>query len=265
MRGNSHVRFGAGDEETCLGDEARRFIPTLPADPAELSLSIERRQPGAGGNEPLACGLAPHPGMARSNGKAFWGLAHKLTGLLRDIAGDDEKVEGGHGGFRQAGTREGLWLCWTVFSGEDRYAAGELAKRNIDRRGSLGGKAGAAQMRGPQKRLWLAAFLTDLARPDEMEVEGVEVAEAGRGCLPQTPKSHSICGGTNSGRTIDNLVIRGGKWPIRGRVSPQDALIFLSMIGHVTPGRRFAATKKRTPPPNGLQADAKSAQIGHWW
>jgi hypothetical protein len=34
MRGNSHVRFGAGDEETCLGDGARRFIPTLPADPA---------------------------------------------------------------------------------------------------------------------------------------------------------------------------------------------------------------------------------------
>ena len=29
MRGNSHVRFGAGDEETCLGDEVRRFIPTL--------------------------------------------------------------------------------------------------------------------------------------------------------------------------------------------------------------------------------------------
>lgn len=39
MRGNSHVRFGAGDEETCPGDGARRFIPTLPADPAELSLS----------------------------------------------------------------------------------------------------------------------------------------------------------------------------------------------------------------------------------
>ena len=30
MRGNSHVRFGAGDEETCLGDGARRFIPNLP-------------------------------------------------------------------------------------------------------------------------------------------------------------------------------------------------------------------------------------------
>ncbi len=64
MQGNLHVRFGAGDEETCPGDGARRFIPTLPADPAELSLSIERRQPGAGGNEPLACGLAPHPGMS---------------------------------------------------------------------------------------------------------------------------------------------------------------------------------------------------------
>jgi hypothetical protein len=30
MRGNSHVRFGAGDEETCPGNGARRFIPTLP-------------------------------------------------------------------------------------------------------------------------------------------------------------------------------------------------------------------------------------------
>jgi hypothetical protein len=38
MRGNSHVRFGAGDEETCLGDGARRFIPTLPETPASLSL-----------------------------------------------------------------------------------------------------------------------------------------------------------------------------------------------------------------------------------
>ena len=39
MRGNSHVRFGAGDEETCLGDGARRFIPTLPESPSRLSLS----------------------------------------------------------------------------------------------------------------------------------------------------------------------------------------------------------------------------------
>ena len=40
MRGNSHVRFGAGDEETCLGNGARRFIPTLPelAPPSPLSL-----------------------------------------------------------------------------------------------------------------------------------------------------------------------------------------------------------------------------------
>lgn len=29
MRGNSHVRFGEGDEETCLGNGERRFIPTL--------------------------------------------------------------------------------------------------------------------------------------------------------------------------------------------------------------------------------------------
>jgi len=30
MRGNLHVRFGEGDEETCLGNKVRRFIPTLP-------------------------------------------------------------------------------------------------------------------------------------------------------------------------------------------------------------------------------------------
>lgn len=29
MQGNLHVRFGEGDEETCLGNGARRFIPTL--------------------------------------------------------------------------------------------------------------------------------------------------------------------------------------------------------------------------------------------
>jgi hypothetical protein len=38
MRGNSHVRFGAGDEETCPGNGARRFIPTLPENSAALSL-----------------------------------------------------------------------------------------------------------------------------------------------------------------------------------------------------------------------------------
>ncbi len=40
MRGNSHVRFGAGDEETCPGNGARRFIPTLPKLRAALSLSL---------------------------------------------------------------------------------------------------------------------------------------------------------------------------------------------------------------------------------
>jgi hypothetical protein len=34
------------------------------ADPAELSLSIGRRQPGAGGDEPLERRHAPHPGMS---------------------------------------------------------------------------------------------------------------------------------------------------------------------------------------------------------
>ena len=39
MRGNSHVRFGAGDEETCPGNAARRFIPTLLGTDGALSLS----------------------------------------------------------------------------------------------------------------------------------------------------------------------------------------------------------------------------------
>lgn len=38
MLGNLHVRFGEGDEETCPGNGARRFIPTLPATAAALSL-----------------------------------------------------------------------------------------------------------------------------------------------------------------------------------------------------------------------------------
>lgn len=38
MRGNSHVRFGARDEEACLGNAARRFIPTLPKASSSLSL-----------------------------------------------------------------------------------------------------------------------------------------------------------------------------------------------------------------------------------
>jgi hypothetical protein len=44
MQENSHVRFGAGDEETCLGNGARRFIPTLPDKPARLSLSDAQHQ-----------------------------------------------------------------------------------------------------------------------------------------------------------------------------------------------------------------------------
>ena len=31
MLGNLHVRFGERDEETCPGNGARRFIPTLPS------------------------------------------------------------------------------------------------------------------------------------------------------------------------------------------------------------------------------------------
>ena len=57
MRGNSHVRFGAGDEETCPGDGARRFIPTLPENPSALSLSGR-------------CGVFPQKGSAETIGSA---------------------------------------------------------------------------------------------------------------------------------------------------------------------------------------------------
>ena len=33
MQGNLHVRFGEGDEETYLGDKARRSVPTPRATP----------------------------------------------------------------------------------------------------------------------------------------------------------------------------------------------------------------------------------------
>ena len=49
MRGNSHVRFGAGDEETCPGNGVRRFIPTLPKTGAKSPLPLFRlgnRKPG---------------------------------------------------------------------------------------------------------------------------------------------------------------------------------------------------------------------------
>ena len=50
MRGDSHVRFGAGDEETCLGNGVRRFIPTLPKRAAFLSLSpLREAQVARGG------------------------------------------------------------------------------------------------------------------------------------------------------------------------------------------------------------------------
>jgi len=39
MLGNLHVRFGVGDEETCLRNGVRRFIPTQPATAAALFLS----------------------------------------------------------------------------------------------------------------------------------------------------------------------------------------------------------------------------------
>ena len=51
MRGNSHVRFGAGDEETCPGNGARRFIPTLPENPPPSHSTVPPRDtagPGSG-------------------------------------------------------------------------------------------------------------------------------------------------------------------------------------------------------------------------
>ena len=59
MRGNSHVRFGAGDEETCLGNGVRRFIPTLQIPPLALSLSAPPRAREAGrGRGHAACAVA---------------------------------------------------------------------------------------------------------------------------------------------------------------------------------------------------------------
>ncbi len=58
------------------------------ADPAELSLSIGRRQPAAGGNEPLACGLTPHPGMSDGGDRALNERHYgDLSGLNKNEAG----------------------------------------------------------------------------------------------------------------------------------------------------------------------------------
>ncbi len=71
MRGNSHVRFGAGDEETCLGEGARRFIPTLPENPSALSLSGR-------------CGVSPQKKSAETTGSAAGeGLLLQMAVWLR--------------------------------------------------------------------------------------------------------------------------------------------------------------------------------------
>src|SRR5216683_4538440 len=71
MRGNSHVRFGAGDEETCPGDGARRFSPTLPENPSALSLSGR-------------CGVSPQKGSAETTGSAAGeGLLLQMAVWLR--------------------------------------------------------------------------------------------------------------------------------------------------------------------------------------
>ena len=61
MRGNSHVRFGVGDEETCPGNGARRFIPTLPENSATLSLYGAAAHTAGSGSE---CG-ARSQGLTR--------------------------------------------------------------------------------------------------------------------------------------------------------------------------------------------------------
>ena len=51
MRGNSHVRFGAGDEETCLGNGARCFTRYSTGEPVRTltfgvsGASYRRRRP----------------------------------------------------------------------------------------------------------------------------------------------------------------------------------------------------------------------------
>ena len=67
MRGNSHVRFGAGDEETCPGNGARRFIPTLPG-PARSFPSWGALRPPAPLDSPAPRHgiVTARPGRARS-------------------------------------------------------------------------------------------------------------------------------------------------------------------------------------------------------
>ena len=74
MRGNSHVRFGAGDEETCLGNGVRRFIPTLPNPLSALFLY-----------KAAACwGVAGKGGMALP---PFSGACPMLEGQVAHVAG----------------------------------------------------------------------------------------------------------------------------------------------------------------------------------
>lgn len=42
MRGNSHVRFGAGDGETCLGKRGKALHPYSTRARSALSLSLRR-------------------------------------------------------------------------------------------------------------------------------------------------------------------------------------------------------------------------------
>ena len=73
MWGNSHVRFGAGDEETCPGNGARRFIPTLPENPVRtLTLGALRGVPAEGGvpaTKAPARGKAFLPNRLRRSGE----------------------------------------------------------------------------------------------------------------------------------------------------------------------------------------------------
>lgn len=57
MQGNLHVRFGEGDEETCSGNGARRFIPTLPRLATADSNSPFRRAALTGASIALGAGV----------------------------------------------------------------------------------------------------------------------------------------------------------------------------------------------------------------
>ena len=86
MRGNSHVRFGAGDEETCLGNGARRFIPTLPEKTRpSLTLAGASDQDAAASNARKArdCSRSGFKSNAKRQSVAFSRSAQFESGVRR--------------------------------------------------------------------------------------------------------------------------------------------------------------------------------------